>query len=538
MRGHAAMRTRMKIAAALLGALALGGCVDLAVTNPNDPDAERALATPGDVEALISGSFQTWWYISSSYNSVPPILATVSYSHSATAANFGMVEFSGWPKVPVHNAVTNTYYSYFNNPWVRAYRAVSAVVDGLTAINEGFVELPPADADRAQAFGYYILGVSHGVAALLYDQAYVFDPSIDRAEVTLRPYDEVMEAALGYLDEAIARSQGKSFTIPATWISHETSPAQLARMAHSMKARFRAAVARTPAERAAVDWDAVIQDVDQGVTETWYIDLATSNPFQTSFLTNLHRFGAWGQLSYQVLGMADQSGKYQQWIARPALDRHPNMSADQTSDPFLIITPDTRFPQGTTLATQQGKANAGEYFEIPTQSGGYGAQWNRPDRGTFRWSYYRYWANDAWLTARGDYPEITREEMDLLKAEALFRKGDRGGAAVLVNKTRTKHGLNATDAAGTNTSCVPKLPNGQCGDLFEMLKWEVRLETFFRGTLMASWYFHGRGWGDLAEGTFLQLPVPGGEAELIPITSYTFGGPGGESSAPTGTYGY
>jgi hypothetical protein len=80
--------------------------------------------------------------------------------------------------------------------------------------------------------------------------------------------------------------------------------------------------------------------------------------------------------------------------------------------------------------------------------------------------------------------------------------------------------------------------NGDCGSLLEMLKWEVRLETIYKGLHMASWYFNGRGWGDLAEGSFLNLPVPGRETELLGITSYTFGGPGGDGSAPVGTYGY
>ncbi|HSJ24139.1 MAG TPA: hypothetical protein VK929_05670, partial [Longimicrobiales bacterium] len=87
-------------------------------------------------------------------------------------------------------------------------------------------------------------------------------------------------------------------------------------------------------------------------------------------------------------------------------------------------------------------------------------------------------------------------------------------------------------------SCVPKLPNGSCGDLFEMLKWEIRMETAYQGYFSSPWYFHGRGWGDLAQGTPLQLPVPGREAELLMIPTYTFGGIGGESAAPSGTYGH
>lgn len=532
------MIKRHAVAASLLAALTLSACVDLEVTNPNDPDAGRALSTPGDVESLIAGSYGTWWLTNGSNAGMSPILNTVSYAHSATAANFGMVEFSGYPKVAVHENPIKVYYGNFQYSWVRFYRAVSAVVDGLVAIDNGNVKLDAASAARAQAYGYFVLGLSHASAALMYDKAYVFDPTISRDEVKLLPYGEVMDAAMGYFDKAIEHASGATFTIPAAWISKDMSSADLVKLAYSYKARYRANLARTPAERAAVDWDKVIADVDRGVTATWDINMATSSAFSSSTLTNLHRFGPWGQLTYQVLGMADKSGNYQKWMAKAPADRHPNLSTDQTSDPFLILTPDKRFPQGTTVTTQRGRANAGTLFEMPTQSGGVGAQWNRPDRGTFRWSHYRFWANDAWLSARGNYPEIPIAEMRLLKAEGLLRKGDRAGAAALVNVSRTAAGLNATDAAGTNTSCVPKLPNGQCGDLMEMLKWESRLETMYKGLHHASWYFNGRGWGDLSEGVFLHLPMPGGEAQLLGMQMYTFGGIGGEAAAPKGTYGY
>jgi hypothetical protein len=111
--------------------------------------------------------------------------------------------------------------------------------------------------------------------------------------------------------------------------------------------------------------------------------------------------------------------------------------------------------------------------------------------------------------------------------------------ASIVNETRVAAGLNATDAAGLNTSCVPKLPNGSCGDLWEMFKWEKRLETHFMGTpLRNGWWFDGRGWGDLMEGTLMQLPVPYREMQLLLEQPYNLGGVGGNSAAPVGTYGY
>ena len=46
---------------ALAGTLALAGCQDLAVTNPNVPDRDRATRQPLSVESFVASSFRTWW---------------------------------------------------------------------------------------------------------------------------------------------------------------------------------------------------------------------------------------------------------------------------------------------------------------------------------------------------------------------------------------------------------------------------------------------------------------------------------------------
>ena len=135
-----------------------------------------------------------------------------------------------------------------------------------------------------------------------------------------------------------------------------------------------------------------------------------------------------------------------------------------------------------------------------------------------------------------DQPEILIAEVRLLKAEALFRNGDKSGAAAIINETRVPAGLNATDASNTNTSCVPKLPDESCGDLWEMLKWEKRVETSGYGLFGANFWFDSRGWGDLWEGTYLQLPVPCGEMEVLQMLPCANYGAEMEYSAARSTY--
>jgi hypothetical protein len=62
------------------------------------------------------------------------------------------------------------------------------------------------------------------------------------------------------------------------------------------------------------------------------------------------------------------------------------------------------------------------------------------------------------------------------------------------------------------------------------------METAFTG--YGQWYFDGRGWGDLPEGTAVHWPTPNQEldARLKPL--YNLGGIGGRDGAARGTYGF
>lgn len=533
------MKIKRNLAALALTGLLATGCVDLEVQNPGQPDRERALRNVNDIEQLIAGGYRHYFNVVTASNGPGSVFATMAYQHTATAANFGMVDFSYPGSARVDHMPSDPYYAQFANAWTWFYRGIAAVTEGIKTLATIDDSLPAERDARAHAYGWFVLGISHGGAAMLFDQAYIYDPSIEMEDVELRPYTEVAEAAYRQLDNAIAAATGQSFTIPEQWMGRDVTAAELIRLAYSYKARIRASIARNPAERAAANWGQIMSDISNGITEDFVWNMRTGSGWSSGLYHNIFRLGAWGQASYFIYGMADQSGQYQRWIARDHWDRHPNLNEAQDGDPFLIITDDNRFPQGSTVEEQQ--ANDGRYLEVLDRSGGYAQQWVRPDRGPFRWSYYRTHRWDEWATPgtnRHDWPEMPIEEMHLLRAEGLYRTGDRAGAAAIVNTYRTAAGLNATDADGTNTSCVPKLPNGSCGDLFEMLKWEIRMETAYQGYFSSPWYFHGRGWGDLAQGTPLQLPVPGREAELLMIPTYTFGGIGGESAAPSGTYGH
>ncbi len=522
------MRKLSVLAVAATMLFGTSACGDLAVENLNAPDAARALANPGDVEALISGAWISWWQ--PTYWSGPgPWLSNVAFQHSAYPANFGMVHFSQIPRVPTTNSTAFGFYTEISWAYTAWNRAIAAVNDGLRAILVDKTVDLGADEARAVAWGRFVQGLAYGYLALLYDEGPLVDETTDLEQTPeFVGYQELMARSLEYLDEAHAIASTNAFTVPDTWIwltTESMTSTQFARYIRSFKARLRANLARTPEERAAVNWNAVLADAQAGDPLAY---TTTRVGFRSNWSLYYMLLRGWGQMSYFVHGMADQSGQYQEWMGLPVEQRTPILP----SGPFLVQTPDLRFPQGETIEEQ--RANPGVRLMMVATPGD---QWSRPDRGEWRWSYYHD-VRSPLLGIQGTLWDIAPAELDMLAAEAHYRLGNRAAAADLINKTRVPAGLNATNADGLNTSCVPKLPNGQCGDLFEMLKWEKRMEAGFNhGLVNASWYFNGRGWGDLMQGSILQLPVPDLVAQLANRPTRDYGG-NLEFGAPVGTYGY
>lgn len=513
--------------------LGTGACADLDVVNLNDPDAGRSLSTAGDVESLISGAYNTWFSGVYSTGGPSAIMSNQAFQHNAPWANFGMEQYGRLPRVGIVNDVADNYYDYFTRPWYYSYRSIAALADGLRALEDPDIadELGADAVAQARAYGKFVLGTAHATVAVMYDRGFVVDETTDLTEAQEpQEYTAVMDAAMGYFDEAISLS-GTSFTLPFAWMQGNVTNQELARVASSYKARFKAAQARTPAERAALPWAQIISWIDAGIQTDFMVNMDWDNGWYNGSL-DYNLWPSWTQMSYWIWGMADQSGNYQAWLDL-SLDAKGNNLPDGT--PVLIVTPDTRFPQGTTV--EQQRANQGTYFRIASESQA-GDTWKKPERGVWRWSWYKglRMTEYGW-DAIFDQPEMRTSEMQLLKAEGLFRTGNMGGAAAIINTYRTAAGLNATDATGTNTSCVPRLPDESCGNLWEMLKWEKRMETAHTGIAGAGWYFDSRGWGDLWFETPLQYPVPCKELQVLQLLPCnTYGGPGGEGGAPRSTY--
>lgn len=498
---------------------ALAACADLEVTNQNDPDRERAVATPGDVEALISGSFSNWWQ-GGHWNSIGIGMSAAADAHTASWGNFGMQDISSEPRVAFNNQSSYSYSYITDNHWTDNYRALTSIRDGLEALDGGVALIDGGEDNthRARTFAAFVQGLALGHLALTFDQAFIVDETVTIEDTPqLQPWTDVLQVSLAKLDQAVSMAAEQSFTIPADWVGgvRDLSNTELAELAHGYKARFLISAPRDVAGRDAVDWQAVLAEVDQAHTEDFETVSTIDGDWRRDRL-KVHGGGleGWARIDLQMLGPAHAGSDWRDWLAlEPGLRQ-----------PFLIDTDDRRITGGD--PTSEGLYV--RYLEgIPF----------RPERGTYHFSNY---SDSRWFELHAVSPtyrgmnngEFPVKELDFIRAEALFRIGDRAGAAAIINKYREANGeLPPVTVNGVPQSdrCVPKTAAGACGDLWETLKYEKRIEVYHYGFGVE--FFDDRGWGDLLTGTPLQFPVPGEELETLLMPLYTFGG-GGESSAP------
>ena len=512
-------RTKRLVATAVL-LLAGAACADLEVVNYNDPDRDRAIASASDVESLISGGFQSW-HRTAHHNYPASALSTAADAHSSSWGNWGMRD-SGWePRKSYNNDPSYSYRSMAEDPWTRSYRSLAAVRDGLLAIEGGTRiqddPLGPDHTGRAVAFGKFIQAMSLANLAVLFDQAFVVDETVeDVTALELQSYDQVWSAAEAKFAEVIQMAGAAGFEIPSIWVgkSGDWSAAYMAELARAYRARYRTQVPRTPAEREAVDWNAVLQDAGAGLSNDYATRYESGNDWGWH-RSKLHTatWTGWARIDNRTIGPSDASGAWETWINAP-----PNQKT-----PFDIDTDDRRITGGE-------PNSHGTYMRY---------MGNSPfpaDRGIYHYSNYIDW---RWIDLRtnsfvGDYPDMTAKELEFLVAEANYRLGNRAATMATVNKYRANGELppftSPEERAPGGDRCVPQLPDGSCGTLWDAYKYEKRIELFHYG--MGTEYFDDRGWGDLVTHTWQQLPIPGSELQILLMELYSFGGPGGASSSP------
>lgn len=517
------MRNTDRIFAIALAVACLAACQDLTVGNSNNPDRGKATAQPAAVEALISSGFGLWWY---EVHGNEPGWALSSMADEFTGGflDYGLHHSSQEPRPAWNNLPTFAYNDANEDPWYNLHAVISNMNDALVAMNQG---VTPAQAARARAVAKFMQGISRGYLALYFDSAFVVNEFTDLVEFAanpeLKPASVVMDSALAELEQAIVIAEATTFTVPGppSWFRTPLTNTELARLARSFMARFLISLPRDRATRDAVDWDRVLT-LAQGGIQTDLTPIAEAVVFENQFTFRAARQRTttpsdFARLDNWLVGPADSTQAFITWVNTPV----------DLRERFQLRTKDRRIhgPAGPTDTT-------GKYFRYHNAS-----VWNAT-RGTYHrsnYAYYRLGRGTSWQV--GPQLAMTVTEMDLIKAEALIRLGRAAEAVPLINLTRLANGqLPAVTESGPpdEPGCVPRkaMPGptqGQCGSLWDALRYEKRIEM--AGVDPSVAYFDARGWQTLMQGTYVQFPVPGRELETGLRPLYTYGG-GLAGSAP------
>ena len=503
-------KLRSQIAGAAVILVVASAC-DLEVTNPNEPDRARALSEPGDVESLIAGSYSTWWdqmHGAGDELAMVRALSSAAEVLSSAAANHFASDNNQQPRITLTNAIGYQWGRSLRAPWMELNQALAAIRDGVQVVETDDLQIGAngQDTPRTLAFAKLMQGLNHGYIANVFDQGFIIDETVDvEAAVEnadLRPYGEVAQAAIGYLQAARQIASQNPFTVPSGWMGTSVSSEELIRMINSWEARLMTTVARTPEERAQVNWSEVLSLAEQGVTADYGINTVPGDVWDDSF-NSPHL------LSIRFVGPADQSGAWQAYEAANPRERFP----------IHVETDDQR------VHAPGDPEASGTVVEIP------GTLFGDAQRGIWFVTPYRTWKwRDKSDTGFGFIPELTVRQMEFLMAEAHIRLGRPEMALPYINPSRVAAGLPPATVDGVSGDrCVPRTITGECGSVLFALWYEKQMELLFETGGLD--YFDQRGFGTLRAGTPLHMPVIAEELEALKLETYSFGGEGNVDTA-------
>jgi hypothetical protein len=491
-----------------LFAFMLLSCADLSVDNMNEPDTDRALSSETDLVTLAEGLYYDWytslntWYGFGIGTSVLADAATSSWG------NFGMREFGTEPRPSINNSPSWSYLYAMSAPFENLYAINSSATDVLNSLRNEALNFGN-DAKKIEALAKFGQGMSMGYAALIFDQGYIVDENSTPDEISnpeLVSYGTLMDHALTKLIEAATIAENNSFDISTNVINSTDaglSSAQLSEVIHSYAARLMANVARSKTERSNVDWNSVITHLDKGVQQDFTIVL---DQWEAGFWWNSRYIYAtrsgWTNVDMRIINMMNSN--------YPA-HNPTGLDFAETDSATIYDTPEI----DNRLFT--------DYSYNPSN-------FHRPERGLYffsNWRYSRHAAYDG--SYEGTMEDISKSEVDMLRAEALAQNGNLSGAAAV---------LNDVSGARKLRGGLPDV-SANLDDIMTAIHHERMVEQFLDAP-GAEW-FDMRGMDLLQQGSPLHFPIPANILETLGCSQpfYTYGGasaPPTGNCAPSGDY--
>ncbi|HEU4989163.1 MAG TPA: hypothetical protein VFT41_05230 [Gemmatimonadaceae bacterium] len=530
------MQIHRKVGAVLAGAALVmsGACSqDLNVTNPNNPDIARVLATPADVQNLAVSSVHSWYQAATMIDpwvmlNVTGDLMTMNYGNFG--ARFNNLE----PRIPYNNSSTSGDEEVVANPWNDQYSTIGAANAVLKSLAKGTTL--PGGTDKYKALALFSQAGALMEISLVFDQGFPVDEAADASTVKLVPYTDMAKFTKGKIDALISFTSGQSFTydqaseFPASIqpegndystnaVGTGMDSHTLNRIANTWGAQLLAYTPRTAAEAAKVDWASVLNYAKKGIGHdggapidfamvgdynNWWSDLVSYFDLPSWMMVDLHLIHQMAPnvpTSYTGQPASPRSAYDGVWAPQAPMDARLGIDTTDVNSYAAGVDDKTDFVYA---AQVQGSAARGIYMQSPY--------------------YHVRYISVSW---QSNNPQVgpavynLAAESDLLEAEAIVRTGgDLQHAADLVNYTRVGRG-NLTPLTATSSTAT----------FLQAITYELEVEC---NATDGYGFFALRGMDQLQNGTARHLPLPAQELQTDGLPVYTFGGVGKPDMDVTG----
>lgn len=493
-------------------------CADLEVENLNNATIADVLANPGDYPGLVDGATLRWW-TALHYEFPQMALGVAGQAHSASWGNWGMQDLGTIPRMPVQNTLVYNNRGFMTIPWGRLNNSLSQVNEVYRVMNDvhgGRAIDPNSGEDKTNtvvAGIKMVQGLSLGWLGLLFDRAFIADenvPADQLARLELRPYTEVILAAVTKLEEAAAiYDANPTVQFPSISGVLLTGP-QAARFARSYAAMLLVKSARDLQESNSTNWARVLQLTNN----VQNFDVSPAGDGGTSWWSRQLVQGqdpGWVRVSQRIIAASEGVPAGPSWTAGNIDPLHPiapyPWPGSIPSWNGQSITPRATMPRITNPRDRRVDTDFAFAGNPPFAVG----------RGRYFFGTYRYVRYDSYRLNQfiGPMAMFREAEARLIRAEALIRTGQRTQGADIINETRvTRGGLPPVTGAMTTEQ------------LLDALVYERLMEFSWDGSCNPWLYRRSSGapMHQLHVGTARHLPIPAAELDILGIPVYTFGG--------------
>ena len=526
---------RLSSLATVLAAVVMTGGCNLDVSNPNDPDRNRAFSDPAGLEQLMAGAVRTWVATRADYFMMP--LTAQADNYTASWNNAALRFYSsvgaecpsrcGWtnsstaPEAaggPIPEAAWYGYHTVLSS----ANDVVGGIANGVCFDSDCSVDSTLTSRNRV--IGKMLQGMALAGISLLYDQGFAVDETTDLSNPLAIPFNtrtEVRDFALQKFEEAWTEAGTGTWVTGNDWMGLDGgrtyTNTQIRQLIRTMQAELVALWPRNATENAAADWAQVVTYASQGVSSApafdWEFNIDVNSSANAA--VTLDWVKAWGN----SIGTMRVDTR----VAAMITTNHVTPWPDPSGNPCPTASSDLRVGDGSwgltdnfnNYGTVAATANAGTDFAcatvvvFPPARGMY----HQSNLQHIRYNYLAYnGENLPGFDGSGQDPFYTRQMNDLLWAEGIIRSGGAGAAAAaLINNSRVgRGGLSAlTGAEGTPA-------------LLAALQYEQEIEFMGQGPTP---FFNRRRIDGLTLGTPRHMPVPAKELETLVREIYSFGGP-------------